>query len=88
MRCRSGSTPASSFPQKLLAKLNATEGPSDTVPGMMPAFTRFVDGLRRVGRRVQQILETVSPDGNGVSEFKKRNVRKFNLNGSVVLNED
>jgi hypothetical protein len=36
MRDSKGSTPASSFPQKLLAKLKATDGPPDTVPGMMP----------------------------------------------------
>lgn len=36
MRCIRGSTPASSFPQKLFAKLKATEGPSDIVPGMVP----------------------------------------------------
>jgi hypothetical protein len=37
MRESKGSTPASSLPQKLFAKLRETDGPSEAAEGMIPA---------------------------------------------------
>jgi hypothetical protein len=65
MRCSNGSTPASSFPQKLFAKLKATEGPSDTVPGMMPKVLGVVvvDWRLVVAHRRSNKRDLSPPDG-------------------------